>query len=95
MKVKCNKETSNTTDCDERHSNKCMYLTIAKSVNLTSPVPTFFFILKEKSYIIQFISKLNQFESLNMSMVPQIENITHKLYVGNSKKEINLHNIFS
>ena len=54
-----------------------------------------YFIFKEKSYIIQFISKLNQFESLNMSMVPQIENITHKLYVGNSKKEINFHNIFS
>ena len=54
-----------------------------------------YFILKEKSYIIQFISKLNQFESLNMSMLPQIENSTHKLYVGNSKKEINFHNVFS
>ena len=54
-----------------------------------------YFILKEKSYIIQFISKLNKFESLNMSMVPQIENLTHKLDIGNSKKEINIHDIFS
>ena len=38
-----------------------------------------YFILKENIYIIQFISKHNQFESLNMSMVPQIENPTHKL----------------
>ena len=53
-----------------------------------------YFILKENSYIIQFISKLNQFESLNMSMVPQIENPTHKLDIGNSKKEINIHDIF-
>ena len=29
-----------------------------------------YFILKGNSYIIQFISKLNQFESLNMSMLP-------------------------
>ena len=54
-----------------------------------------YFILKENSYIIHFISKLYQFESLNMSVVPQIENPTHKLDVGNSKKEINIHNIFS
>ena len=27
-------------------------------------------------------------------MVPKIENPTHKLYIGNSKKEINIHNIF-
>ena len=44
--------------------------------------------------IIQFISKLNHFESLNMSMVPQIENPTNKLDIGNSKKEIHIHNIF-
>ena len=29
-----------------------------------------------------------------MSMVPKIENPTHKLDIGNSKKEINKHNIF-
>ena len=52
------------------------------------------FILKENSYIIQFLSKLNQFESLNMSIVPQIENPTHQLYIGNSKKEININDIF-
>ena len=45
-----------------------------------------YFILKENSYIIQFISKHNQFESLNMSMVPQIENPTHKLDISTSKK---------
>ena len=28
-------------------------------------------------------------------MVPQIENPTHKLDIGNSKKEINIHDIFS
>ena len=54
-----------------------------------------YFILKENSNIIQFNSKLNQFESLNMSMVPQIENPTHKLDIGNSKKEFNIHDIFS
>ena len=54
-----------------------------------------YFILKEKRFIIQFVSKLNQFKSLNISMLPQIENITHKLYVGSSQKEINLHDIFS
>ena len=54
-----------------------------------------YFILKENSYIIQFIRKLNQFESLNMSMVPQIDNPSHKLDIGNSKKEINIHDIFS
>ena len=53
------------------------------------------YILKENSYMIQFISKLNQFESLNMSIVPQIENPTHKLDIGNSKKDLNIHNIFS
>ena len=36
-----------------------------------------YFILKEKRYIIQFISKPNQIKSLNMSMVPQIRNLTH------------------
>ena len=36
-----------------------------------------YFILKEKSNIIQFLSKPNQFESLIMSKVPQIENLTH------------------
>ena len=45
-----------------------------------------YFIVKENSYIIQFISKLNQFESLNMSMVPHTENPTHKLDIGKSKK---------
>ena len=32
-----------------------------------------YFISKENSYIIKSTSKLNQFESLNMSMVPKIE----------------------
>ena len=36
-----------------------------------------YFILKEESYIIQFICKLKQIESPNMSMVPQIRNLTH------------------
>ena len=54
-----------------------------------------YILLKEKSYIIQFVSKLIQFESLNMSMVPQIRNLTHKLDIGNSKKEIKIHDIFS
>ena len=54
-----------------------------------------YFILKEKSYIIQFISKLNKFDSLNMSMVIQIDNLTHKFEIGNCKKEINIHDIFS
>ena len=45
-----------------------------------------YFISKEMSYIIQFISKPNQFESLNMSLVPEIENRKHKLDIGNSKK---------
>ena len=54
-----------------------------------------YFILKEKSYIIQFISKLNKFESLSISMVPQIENLTHKLDIGSSKKKINIQDIFS
>ena len=53
------------------------------------------FILKENSYVIQFVSKPNQFESLNMSMVPQIENLTQKLDIGNSKKKNNIHYIFS
>ena len=52
-------------------------------------------ILKENSYIIQFISKLNQFELQNMSMLPPIENLTHKLDIGNSKKKINIQDIFS
>ena len=30
-----------------------------------------------------------------MSMVPQIENPTHKLDIGNSKKYINKHDIFN
>ena len=43
-----------------------------------------YFILKENSYMIQFVSKPNQFISLNMNMVPQIENPTHKLHIGKS-----------
>ena len=54
-----------------------------------------YFILKENSYIIQFISKLNQFELQNMSMLPPIENLTHKLDIGNSKKKNNIQDIFS
>ena len=46
-----------------------------------------YFILEENSYKIQIISKFNQFESLNMSMVPQIEDPTHKLDSVNSKKK--------
>ena len=38
-----------------------------------------YFIFKEKTYIIYFISIFNQFESLNMSMVPQIDDLAHKL----------------
>ena len=47
-----------------------------------------YFILKERSYIIQFTRKLNQIESLNMSMVPQIRNLTHnyKILVTARKK---------
>ena len=55
-----------------------------------------YFIFKEKSYIIQFISTPNQFDSLNMSMVPDIDILTDKLDIGNSKKkQINIHDIFS
>ena len=93
MKVKCNKETCITTDCDERHPNKCKYLTIYKSVNLTLTVPSFISSLKKR--VTSFNSSINQIESINMSMVPQIRNLTHKLDIGNSKKEINRHDIFS
>ena len=54
-----------------------------------------YFILNEKGYIIQFISKLNKFESLTKSMVPQIENLTHILDIGNTKREINIWDNFS
>ena len=30
-----------------------------------------------------------------MSMVPQIDDLTHKLDIGNCKKEINIHDSFS
>ena len=43
-----------------------------------------YLILKENSYIIKFISKLNQLKLLNMNMVPQGENPTHKLDIGKS-----------
>ena len=42
------------------------------------------YILKENSYISQIISKLDKFESLNMRMLPQIENPTNKLDIVNS-----------
>ena len=54
-----------------------------------------YFILKEKSHLIHFICKLNQIESLNMRMVPQIRNPTHnyKILVTARNKLIDM--IFS
>ena len=58
VKVKCNKETWNATDCDERHPNKYKYLTINKSVNSTWTVPIFISSWKKK------VTSFNSFVSL-------------------------------
>ena len=93
VKVKFNKETCNTAYCDEKHPNKLLHNN--KVCNLYITCSQIYFIFKEKSYIIHFISQFNQFESLNTSMVPKINNLTQKLDIGNCKKKINIHDIFS